>query len=71
MNLKLIISVTLFGLIIRGIIIYSYVVFSINSVTELKTGALMLKDQKGFLYTLLAVEVLQFLLGGLGVYKVR
>lgn len=52
-------------------IIYGYVVFAIKSVADAKTGALMLEDHRGLLYAMLAVQLFQFVFGGLAVYKIH
>lgn len=71
MNLKMILAVTLFGLVIVGLITFGYVIYAIKSDSTSGSGKAHLEKHCGLLYIQLTLELLQLAAAGGLMYLVK
>lgn len=69
MHLKMILSTTLLVLIVVGFITYGYTTYVVNQSQSIAAGADVLQKHGLLIYGQLAIQLLQFAVAGLIVYK--
>lgn len=69
MNFKTILAAVLLFLIVLGMVTYGYIIYTVNSNTQ-KKGDEIVNGHKTLVYSVLFIQLLQFVASGLILYKI-